>query len=116
MSNREYLSHDELQHIEYSNKVLNEHLETVNVVCSLSEEKIQHLLSGLNDYLAALKAIQYEMGQVVNNIYKSSRELKQAVGNPQEITTYVEAVNKLDKLLDDKLIQKLRRISGLPSE
>lgn len=112
MAQQTYLSHDELQHIEHCNKVLESHLEVVNAVTSLSEEKIHAMLAAYNGYVHELRNVQNVLGEIVTNIHRSLTQLKGVVGGTQDVMSYTQAVSKLDSLLDDKLIEKLRRITG----
>jgi esterase/lipase len=104
-------SHDELQRIEHLNKVLEQHLELVNTVTTLSEEKIQDMLKNYQTYVHVLREVQVALGDIVTNIHRSMSQLKGVTGGAQDIMSYVQAASKLNDLLDDKLIAKLRRIT-----
>jgi vacuolar-type H+-ATPase subunit D/Vma8 len=109
---KEYLTQAELQHIEHVNKVLNDHLELVNAVTSLTEEKIATLITAYRGYVRELATIQKEMGEVVQNIYRSGREIGHATGKTNEIMAFYDQVNKLDKLLTPELMEKLKRLTN----
>lgn len=113
---KEYLSQAELQHIEHVNKVLNEHLELVNAVTSLTEEKISNLIISYRGYVRELAEIQKGMGEVVQNIYRSGREIGHATGKTNEIMAFYDQVAKLDKLLTPELMAKLERLVGGKAE
>jgi hypothetical protein len=109
---KDYLTQAELQHIEHVNKVLNDHLELVNAVTSLTEEKIANLITAYRGYVRELATIQKEMGEVVQNIYRSSREIGHATGKTTEIMSFYDQVGKLDKLLTPELMEKLKRLTN----
>ena|SRR5215471_21211878 len=112
MANKtDYLSHDELQHIEHVNKVLQDHLDIVNSVTKLSEEAIQKFIGNYQQHVSMLRDIANSMGKVAQDIYNSTREIKVVTSGTQEIINYCQAVVRLNEILDDKLIEKLRRIS-----
>jgi uncharacterized protein YfaT (DUF1175 family) len=112
MAIKDYLSHDELQHIEHVNKVLEAHLDLVNTVFKLSEDRFAEITRSFSEFVIALKTVQMEMGRVVTHIYQSARDVRQATGGIQEITAFTDAIEKLDKILDDKLIEKLRKFTS----
>lgn len=105
-----YLSHDELQHIEHANKILKDHLDLVSATTQLSEERIQNFISAYRQYVVEIKDIATALGKAVENIHNSTREMKVITGSSQQITEYCQAIVKLDQLLDEKLIEKLKRI------
>lgn len=106
------LTQAQLQHIEHCNKVLNEHLELVQAVVNASEGLLNTFVPVLSEYCRQVAAVGHEFGTDCNNIYKSSRELKIAVGGVQDIVTFMDQVKRLDAMLSPELLEKLRRISN----
>jgi hypothetical protein len=111
MSIKDYLSHDELQRIEHTNKILEAHLELVNTVFTLSEDRFATILKSYTEFITALKTVQAEMGRVVTHIYQSARDIKQATGGVQDIMAFCDALDKLNKILDDKMIEKIKKVT-----
>lgn len=107
---KEILTHAQLQHIEYCNKVLNEHLELVNAVVNASEGLLNTFVPVLSEYTRQIAAIGHQFGTDCNNIYKSSRELKIATGGVTDLITFMDTIRKVDALLTPELLEKLSRL------
>jgi hypothetical protein len=106
------LSHDELQHIEHSNKILFEHQEIVNKIVNETESMLNTYVPILKAYVESISTIRVALGQEVMHIIQSTREIGIVTKNTQDIMNFCQALNKLDALLTPELITKLKKISG----
>lgn len=105
-----YLSHDELQHIEHANKILEAHEELVKKVTNETEQMLNTYLPIVRGYVTTLFGIQKDFGEVVSNIVKSSREVSLVTSNTNNIENFCAAIIKLDALLTPEMIEKLNKI------
>lgn len=111
MSTRTPLTQAELQHIEYCNKVLREHLELIQNITDAGKKIFDVYGSGLNEYIGHIYKVQVDFGRVVLEITKSAKELRGITGGTQELINYTQAATKLNEVLDDKLIQKIVKVT-----
>lgn len=111
MSNKQELTHDELQHIEHCNKIMRDHLELVQKVTGEVQKTFDLYLPHLQDYVGTLRAIQFEFGRIVVDIIRSSRELKLITSGSQELHNYGQAATKLNQALSDELVQKIIKLT-----
>lgn len=109
--NKTFLTEEELQHIEHCNKVLKEHAELVRLTIESTTELFNNYVPTLNGYVKAVATVKHEFGEQVTSIIQSSRQLKIATGNVQEIISFMSAVIKLNEILTPELVEKLRRLS-----
>lgn len=104
------LSHDELQKIEHTNKVLKDHLELVQVCTKDSDRMIGDYTANIRGYINILVEIRTQLGNEVKHVINSTRELGIVISNTQNIHNFCSAIGKLDKLLTPELIEKLNRL------
>ena len=100
----------ELQHIEYTNKILNEHLELVERVTERTQKLLNDYLPILQNYMQGVVAVRNEMGKEVNHIVQSTRQISIVTSNTQKLMDFTTAVVKLEAVLTPSLIDKLERL------
>lgn len=106
------LTQEELQHIEFCNKIMREHLELVTSITEKTKEVFDAYIPTLQEYVRVMHTIQIEFGRVAVNIFKDGKELRAITGGHQEIYNYMQAAVKLDTALNDGLIQKILKLKG----
>lgn len=106
-----FLTHDELQHIEHTNKILQEHADLVKKVTEESEVYLSTYLPTFTAFLENVRFIRNEFGKEVVHILHSSREISMVTKNTQNIIDFVTAVGKLNQILTPELIEKLNKIT-----
>ena len=105
------LSEAELQRLEHINKMLLEHQEIVNKIVNDTEQLLNNYVPIISAYVQAIGEVTHTFGEHVTNIIKSSRQLGIVTGTVQDVSSFISAAEKLDKILTPELIEKLRKIS-----
>ena len=105
------MSHDELQHIEHCNRVLQDHLDLIKLVTNESNGLLENYLPIMQNYARGIHEAGRTFTEGVADIYKSSRELKIATGGTQDVIAFMSTVQKLNEMLTPELLAKLRSIS-----
>lgn len=103
----DYLSHDELQHIEHANKILKDHQELIKTVTNETEALLNNYIPIIKSYVNAIHDIQTEFSHSVSDVVKSSRELKVITSGANEVLSFVQAVERLKSVLNDEFTQKV---------
>jgi len=110
------LTHDELQHIEYCNKILKEHLEIVNQITNETKKAFDTYLSSIQEYVSIITACQVAFGRAAMEILKSARELRTVTAGSMELHNYAQAALKLDEALSNELITKIIKLTQMDGE
>ena len=105
------MGHDELQHLEHCNKILEEHLELVQKVTNETESLLNTYLPILSGYVRAVVEVQMNFGKAVVEITRSAREVKVITSGSQEIENFVAAAVKLNNVLNDELMLKIIKLA-----
>lgn len=105
------LTEAELQHIEHCNKVLREHKELVELTVNETERLFDNYLPVLTEYINHVVEVRTKFGNEVSHIIQSSRSLGIVTGKVADVINFCSAIEKLDKLLTNDLVEKLRRIT-----
>lgn len=108
---RPSLTQTELQHIEHCNKILKEHLDLIRMTTEESKKLFESYNPSLHDYVKVIHGIQIEFARIVMEIVKSGKDLRGITGGSQELANYMHAAIKLNAILDDKLIEKIIRLT-----
>lgn len=106
------LTHDELQLIEHSNKILKDHLEIVETVVNQTEGLLNNYIPILKAYVQSIVAIRTDLGNEIVNIVQSTRQVALVTNNTQNIINFTQAVSRLNEILTPELISKLNKIAG----
>lgn len=108
--NNKILTEAELQHIEYCNKVLKNHLELVEDVTTRTNNLLSNYVESFSAYANSIAQVRQLFGNEVTHILNSTRQLKIATSGVQELITFIDTANKLNQLLNSEFIEKLNRI------
>ena len=107
---KDYLTHDELQHIEHANKVLREHEEIATRV-------VVGVKSAMEEYIVTVKLVtmdlvtaQVELIRANAEVVKSIREVKLVTSNINELINYGKAIADLNNVLNSGIIDKVLRL------
>lgn len=103
-------THEELQKLEHYTKVLREHREIMRVLTTEVYVELSDYLDKLREFTRELKQVQHDMSTVVNNIYNSVKDMKRVSGVGQDLLAFGSAVQKLDAVLTDEVVQKVLKV------
>lgn len=107
-----YMSQEELQHIEHCNKALLQHKEIVALVINETESLLNNYLPILSTYVNSVVKIRTLFGEEVSHVMSSTRQLKMVTNSTQEVINFADAVIKLNAILTPSLVEKLNRLLG----
>lgn len=99
------VTHEDLQKIEYYNKVLKEHQEIVKSTVSDIQRILDGHLNLMQTYVSSMIDVQIKFTKAVHEIVRSSRELKVATSGSSELINYANSIAKLDEVLNSGILK-----------
>lgn len=104
------LTHEELQAIEHSTKILREYLDLIATVNSSTLNLQDSFLPSLHNYMKGVVAVRTNLGTEVQHIIQSTRQLGIVTGNTQKIIDFTAACIRLDAILTPSFLGKIERL------
>lgn len=104
------LGHEQLQALEYSNRLIAEHLAMMKDLAAQVDTMVDTFIPVMKLYVENIQTIRKTMTHEVMEILKSSREMRDVSKATPEIIDFVAAVQKLMITLTPDVIAKLRTV------